>query len=197
MAASARELARLVGEIRSCRICADVLEPNPVLQVSRTARLLIASQAPGLRVHKTGLTFNDASGDRLRDWMGVDRETFYDVSWVSITGMAFCFPGYDTKGGDLPPPRICAEHWRTRLMAALPQPKLCLLVGSYAQTWHLGAETKSNMTETVKAWREYDPRFVPLPHPSWRNNGWLKNNPWFERELLPELRKRVRLVLSS
>ncbi len=197
MTAPPRELARLVKEIRACRICADILEPNPVVHVSATARLLIASQAPGLRVHKTGISFNDASGDRLRDWMGVDRETFYDKSRIAITGMAFCFPGYDDKGGDLPPPRICAQHWRRRLMAALPPPKLLLPVGSYAMTWHLGDTAKSNMTETVKAWRDYAPALIPLPHPSWRNNGWLKQNPWFETELLPYLRKRVRQVLSS
>ncbi|MBS0470904.1 MAG: uracil-DNA glycosylase family protein [Proteobacteria bacterium] len=196
MTATPRALARLVAEIRACRICADILEPNPVLQVSHTARLLIASQAPGLRVHQTGLTFNDASGDRLRDWMGVDRATFYDVRRVSITGMAFCFPGYDENGSDLPPPKICAQHWRTRLMDALPSQQVTLLVGSYAQTWHLGDRVKSNMTETVKAWREYRPRFIPLPHPSWRNNGWLKKNPWFEAELVPYLRRSVRRALS-
>lgn len=197
MTATPRELARLVAEIRACRICADILEPNPVLQVSHTARLLIASQAPGLRVHQTGLTFNDASGDRLRDWMGVDRATFYDAKRVSITGMAFCFPGYDANGSDLPPPKICAQHWRARLMDALPPQQVTLLVGSYAQTWHLGDKAKSNMTETVKAWREYRPRFIPLPHPSWRNNGWLKKNPWFEAELIPYLRRSVRRALSS
>jgi uracil-DNA glycosylase len=197
MGGSPRELARLLREIRACRICADILEPNPVLQVSRTARLLIASQAPGLRVHQTGLTFNDASGDRLRDWMGVDRATFYDERRVAITGMAFCFPGYDDNGSDLPPPKICAQHWRRRLLDALPPIPLTLLVGSYAQTWHLGDAAKSNMTETVKAWREYRPRFIALPHPSWRNNGWLKKNPWFERELIPYLRRSVRRALSS
>ena len=197
MTASPRELARLVAGIRACRICADILDPHPVLQVSPTARLMIASQAPGLRVHKTGLTFNDASGDRLRDWMGVDRATFYDAKRVAVTGMAFCFPGYDDNGGDLPPPKICAQHWRVRLLDALLPMKLILLVGSYAQTWHLGEAAKSNMTDTVKAWRDYGPRFIPLPHPSWRNNGWLKKNPWFERELLPVLRRRVRRSLSS
>jgi uracil-DNA glycosylase len=196
MAASSRTLARLVGEIRACRICADILEPRPVLQVSHTARLLVASQAPGLRVHQTSLTFNDASGDRLRDWMGIDRATFYDEKRVAVTGMAFCFPGYDENGSDRPPPRICAQHWRRRLLDALPPMPLTLLVGSYAQTWHLGDAAKSNMTETVKAWRDYRPRFIPLPHPSWRNNGWLKKNPWFEHELIPYLRRSVRRVLS-
>jgi uracil-DNA glycosylase len=195
--AAARQLAALVADIRACRICADILEPNPVLRVSSTARLMIASQAPGLRVHKTGLPFNDPSGDRLRAWMGIDRETFYDAKRVAVTGMAFCFPGYDAAGADRPPPKICAQHWRARLMDALPPAKLTLLVGSYAQTWHLGEAAKSTMTETVRAWREYAPRYIPLPHPSWRNNGWLKKNPWFERELLAYLQKRVRRALSS
>lgn len=197
MAGSPRELARLVKDIRACRICADILEPNPVIHVGPTARILIASQAPGLRVHKTGISFNDPSGDRLRDWMGVTRDEFYDKAHISITGMAFCFPGYDKNGADLPPPKICARHWRRRLMDNLPPMKLALLVGSYAQTWHLGDAAKSNMTETVKAWRDYTPRYVPLPHPSWRNNGWLKKNPWFERDLVPYLRKSVRRLLSS
>jgi uracil-DNA glycosylase len=197
MTANARELTRLVAEIRACRICADILEPRPIVRVSTTAKLMIASQAPGLRVHKSGLSFDDPSGDRLRDWMGVDRETFYDERRVAITGMAFCFPGYDDKGADLPPPRVCAQHWRERLLEAAPDFRVILLVGSYAQAWHLGEDAKSNMTETVRAWRDYTPRFIPLPHPSWRNNGWLKQNPWFERELLPYLRTRVRRVLSS
>jgi uracil-DNA glycosylase len=197
MIVAPRELARLVAEIRACRICADILEPNPVVRVSATAKLLIAGQAPGLRVHKSGLPFNDASGERLRAWLGTDSDTFYDQSRVAIAGMAFCFPGYDAKGGDRPPPRVCAQHWRARLLEQLPDIKLTLLVGSYAQAWHLGETAKSNMTETVKAWRDYAPRYVPLPHPSWRNNGWLKQNPWFERELLPSLRRRVRRVLSS
>jgi uracil-DNA glycosylase len=197
MTGSTRELARLVRDIRACRICADILEPNPVVHVGHTARLLIASQAPGLRVHQTGLSFNDPSGDRLRDWMGVDRATFYDRKGIAITGMAFCFPGYDEAGADKPPPKICAQHWRRRLLDQLPNIELTLLVGSYAQTWHLGDAAKSNMTETVRAWRDYRPLFIPLPHPSWRNNAWLKKNPWFERELLPYLRRSVRRVLSS
>jgi uracil-DNA glycosylase len=192
-----RALARLVTEIRDCRICADILEPNPVLHVSRTARIMVASQAPGLRVHQTGLSFNDASGDRLRDWMGVDRATFYDEKRIALAGMAFCFPGYDKNGSDLPPPKICAQHWRRRLLDLLPEIKLTLLVGSYALDWHLGDAAKSNMTETVKAWRDYGPRYIPLPHPSWRNNAWLKKNPWFEAELVPYVRRRVRRLLSA
>jgi uracil-DNA glycosylase len=197
MTATARQLAALVNDIRTCRICADILEPNPVVRVSHTARLLIAGQAPGMRVHKTGLPFNDASGDRLRGWMGIDRETFYDTRRIAIAGMAFCFPGYDAAGADRPPPRICAQHWRARLMDALPPMKSTLLVGSHAQAWHLGEGAKSTMTETVRAWRDFAPRHIPLPHPSWRNNGWLKKNPWFDAELVPYLRKRVRSALSS
>jgi uracil-DNA glycosylase len=189
-------LNKLVAEIRACRICEAILTPRPVLHVSKTAKLCIASQAPGLRVHNTGISFNDASGDRLRAWMGVDRDTFYDESRVALTGMAFCFPGYDANGSDLPPPKICAATWRTRLFAALPQFETVLLVGSYAQDWHLGERAKSNMTDTVKAWREYAPRYIPMPHPSWRNNGWLKKNPWFEEELLPYLQRRVRRLVS-
>jgi uracil-DNA glycosylase len=189
-------LNKLVAEIRACRICEAILDPRPIIHVSKNAKICIASQAPGLRVHKTGISFNDPSGDRLRDWMGVDRDTFYDDSRVALTGMAFCFPGYNAQGHDLPPPKICAATWRTRLFAALPQFETILLVGSYAQDWHLGERRKSNMTETVKAWREYAPRLIPMPHPSWRNNGWLKQNPWFAEELLPYLRRRVRRLVS-
>jgi uracil-DNA glycosylase len=197
MTATVRRLAALVSDIRACRICADILEPNPVVRVSATMRILIAGQAPGLRVHKSGVPFTDASGDRLRAWMGVDSDTFYDQSRVGVAAMAFCFPGYDAAGADRPPPRICAQHWRARLMEQLPGVGLTLLVGSSAQAWHLGEAAKSNMTETVRAWRGYGSRHIPLPHPSWRNNGWLKKNPWFETELLPVLRRRVRQVLSS
>jgi uracil-DNA glycosylase len=188
----------LLKDIRACRICAEYLPHGvrPIVRASSTARLAIVSQAPGMLVHKTGLSFNDPSGDRLRDWLQMDRETFYDESRVAIIGMAFCFPGYDANGGDKPPRKECAPRWQEPLFAALPKFKLTLLVGSYAQNWHLGDRVKANMTETVAAWREYAPRYIPLPHPSWRNNGWLKKNPWFERDLLPYLRKRVRAVLK-
>ncbi|HEY4114775.1 MAG TPA: uracil-DNA glycosylase family protein [Rhizomicrobium sp.] len=165
--------------------------------MGETARLLIASQAPGLRVHETGLSFNDASGDRLRDWMGVDRDTFYDESKVALAAMAFCFPGYDAQGHDLPPRKECAAKWRERLLKSRPQFKTTLLVGSYAQAWHLKDRVKANMTATVAAWRQCAPQYIPLPHPSWRNNGWLKKNPWFETELLPYLRRRVRQLLRE
>ena len=192
-----RELARLLKDIRGCRICEARLDPRPVLHVSTSARILIVGQAPGQRVHKSGVSFDDPSGERLREWMGIDRDTFYDETRVAIAAMAFCFPGYDADGADRPPPRICAATWRKPLIAALPNVKLTLLVGSYAQSWHLGDAAKSNMTQTVKAWRDYAPRYIPLPHPSWRNNGWLKQNPWFESDLLPHLRRRLRRLLSS
>jgi uracil-DNA glycosylase len=192
------ELDRLLEEIRACRVCADHLPHGvrPVLRASATARLAIISQAPGIRVHKTGLSFNDPSGDRLRSWMAIDRDTFYDESRVAIVPMGFCFPGYDATGGDRPPRLECARLWQQRLFERLPDFRLTLLVGSYAQAWHLGVEGKAGMTETVTLWRSYLPRYIALPHPSWRNNAWLKKRPWFERELVPYLRKRVREVLS-
>jgi uracil-DNA glycosylase len=193
----AENLNKLLAEIRACRICEQILDPRPVLHVTKKSKLMIASQAPGLRVHKSGISFDDTSGDRLRAWMGVDRETFYDDSKIALAGMAFCFPGYDAFGGDKPPPKVCAAHWRTRLLAARPPFELTLLVGSYALDWYLGDKKRENMTETVRAWRDYAPRYIALPHPSWRNNGWLKKNPWFETELLPYLRRRVQRVLSS
>jgi uracil-DNA glycosylase len=191
------KLDRLLADIRACRICEAFLEPRPVLRASMTARLCIVSQAPGMRVHETGLSFNDRSGDRLREWMGVDRETFYDVSRIAVVGTAFCFPGYDGKGGDKPPRRECAAAWQKPLFDALPEFELTLLVGSYAQAGHPGERAKANTTETVRAWRTYGPRYIPLPHPSWRNTGWLRKNPWFEAELLPVLKRRVRRVLRS
>ena len=197
------KLDRLTADIRSCRICVESPlkaplphEPRPVLRVSRKARMCIVGQAPGTRVHASGTPFTDPSGDRLRDWMGVTSEEFYDVSRLAIVPMGFCFPGLDAKGGDLPPRRECAEAWRAQLFALLPQIELTLLVGQYAQAWHLGAARKENLTATVTAWREYGPRFIPLPHPSWRNNAWIRKNPWFEAELLPVLRREVRRLMG-
>lgn len=189
-------LSSLLSDIRACRICEAHLEPRPVVRASAAAKLLIVGQAPGLRVHESGLSFDDRSGERLRDWMGIDRDAFYDERRVAIAGMAFCFPGYDAHGHDKPPRRECAVHWRKRLLDALPQFELTLLIGGHAQAWHLGEAARPTMTETVKAWRATGPRYIPLPHPSWRNSGWLKKNPWFEDELLPHLRRRVRRVLS-
>lgn len=188
----------LSQEITACRACADAFAetrtrhaPRPVAWLSATAPILIAGQAPGMRVHESGVPFDDRSGDRLRDWMGVDSATFYDRTRVAIMPMAFCFPGYDAKGGDLPPPKRCAELWRARALAAMPQIRLTLLVGGYAQKWTLRKRAHKTLTETVAHWRDYGPNIIPLPHPSWRNTGWLKKNPWFEAETLPVLRDRI------
>ncbi len=195
-------LDRLTKEIRACRVCVEnprkvplPHEPRPVLRVSATARICIAGQAPGTRVHASGVPFTDRSGDRLRDWMGVSEEEFYDTSRVAIVPMGFCFPGQDAKGSDLPPRPECAAHWRARLFDHLPQIDLFLLVGQYAQGWHLGAAKRKSLTETVTNWREYGPGAIPLPHPSWRNNAWIRKNPLFESELLPVLKREVRARL--
>jgi uracil-DNA glycosylase len=197
-------LDKLAAEIRACRICVEhpqgkplPHEPRPVLRVSRTARICLAGQAPGTKVHASGMPFTDASGDRLRDWMGVTSDEFYDTSKIAIVPMGFCFPGQDAKGGDLPPRRECAPHWRARLFAEMPQVELTLLIGQYAQGWHLGEATKGSLTETVAAWRSYLPRAIPLPHPSWRNNGWIRKNPWFETEVLPMLRMEIRRLIGK
>lgn len=197
MASAPPSLDALLADIRACRACAGELEhePRPVVWVRPTTRILICGQAPGRRVHESGLPFDDASGDRLRDWMGVDRKTFYEHPAIGVAAMAFCFPGTNPKGGDYPPPARCAALWRPRLLAALPQVELTLLVGGYAQAWALGAAAKANMTETVRAWREYAPQRLPTPHPSWRNTAWLRRNPWFEAEVTPYLRQRVREIL--
>ncbi len=188
----------LLARISACRICADRFaatetahEPRPVVRVSPGARILIAGQAPGARVHASGLPFDDPSGDRLRDWMGVDRPTFYDQSRIAVVPMAFCFPGYDARGSDLPPPPVCAKTWRAQVLAALPRVGLTLLVGQYAQRWHLGARRAHSLTETVRNWRAYGPALLPVPHPSWRNTAGLKKNPWFAEEVLPWLRAEV------
>jgi uracil-DNA glycosylase len=164
------------------------------LQASSTARLCIVGQAPGVRVHASGRPFTDPSGERLRAWLGLDAETFYDAARVAVIPMGFCFPGAK-DGADLPPRKECAPLWRERLFAALPRIETFVLVGVYGQRWHLGERAKQSMTETVAAWREYAPRYFPTPHPSWRNNAWLKRNAWFETELLPVLRRRVAAVV--
>jgi uracil-DNA glycosylase len=192
-------LPELLDEIRACRACAGELphEPRPVVFLRPQVRLLICGQAPGRRVHESGLPFTDASGDRLRQWMGVDSETFYGRPEIGVAAMAFCFPGTNPKGGDYPPPPRCAKLWREPLLEHLPKVELTLLVGGYAQAWALGDRAKANMTETVHAWRDYAPDYLPLPHPSWRNTGWLKRNPWFEAEVTPYLRQRVREILCG
>ena len=191
-------LLALLDEIAACRACAGELphEPRPVVFVRPQVRLLICGQAPGRRVHESGLPFTDASGDRLRQWMGIDAATFYGRPEIGVAAMAFCFPGTNPKGGDYPPPPRCAQLWRPKLLAQLPGVELTLLVGGYAQDWALGGKTKGNMTETVRAWREYAPACLPLPHPSWRNTAWLKRNPWFEAEVTPYLRQRVQEMLA-
>ena len=192
-------LQAVLSDIAACRACAPELphEPRPVVRVSRETRLLICGQAPGRRVHESGTPFTDPSGDRLRAWMGVDADTFYGRREIGVAAMAFCFPGTNPKGGDFPPPPRCASLWRARLLAELPKVELTLLVGSYAQAWALGDRMKANMTETVRAWRDYAPAFLPLPHPSWRNTAWLRRNPWFEAEVIPFLRRRVEGIVGS
>jgi uracil-DNA glycosylase len=184
---------RLFAEIRGCTRCAAELPrgPRPVLRGLPSARLLIISQAPGTRVHETGLSFNDRSGDRLRQWLGIDREAFYDENRVAILPMGFCYPGRHPQGGDLPPRPECAPLWHRRALAAWPGIALTLLVGSYAIDYYLAGREKPTMTETVRAWRDYLPDYLPLPHPSWRTMVWEKRNPWFGAEVLPELRRRV------
>jgi uracil-DNA glycosylase len=188
------ELERVLRDARACRVCAADLPlgPRPIVRARATARLLIVGQAPGTRVHETGIPWNDPSGDRLRDWLDVDKEAFYDQDRIAIVPMGFCYPGRNPRGGDNPPRPECAPLWHPPLLAALPAVGLTLLVGLYAQRRYLGARRRNNLTETVRAWADYGPVYMPLPHPSWRNTAWLKRNPWFEVELLPELRARVR-----
>ncbi len=183
----------LLKDIRACTACADDLphDPRPVLRASTSARICIVGQAPGTRVHASGIPFDDPSGHRLRDWLGVDRDTFYDESRIAIVPMGFCFPGLDAKGGDKPPLRRCAKLWRKQLFETLGKIDFTVIIGTYAQAWHLGTERKKTVTETVAAWREYMPSAITLPHPSWRNNTWLKKNPWFEADVLPVLRAEV------
>ena len=195
-------MENLTRDIRACRLCAEEFAatatahaPRPIVWFSPTARILIAGQAPGLRVHESGLPFNDPSGDRLRDWMGVDRETFYDKKRLAIVPMAFCFPGYDAKGSDLPPPKRCAAQWHERVMAGLDKVRLTVLVGGYAHRWHW--RVKTGVTETVRGWRAHAPQAFPLPHPSWRNTAWLKKNQWFEGDVLPALRDAVQEALEG
>lgn len=192
-------LAGLLAEIAACRICADVLPlgPRPVLQAGAQARLFICGQAPGTRVHETGVPFNDPSGDRLRDWMGIDRDRFYDPAMVSIIPMGFCYPGRNARGGDNPPRPECARAWHDRLFASLPKPALKLVIGRYAHDYHLGGRTGKTLAETVRNWRDFGPDVIPLPHPSPRNMNWFRRNPWFEAEVIPELRARVARILGN
>ncbi|WP_460086629.1 uracil-DNA glycosylase family protein [Roseibium sp. LAB1] len=200
----------LATDVRACRICVEKPEksalphaPRPVLQVSGTARLCVCGQAPGTRVHQSGRPFTDPSGDRLRSWMGIGEDIFYDAGRLAIVPMGFCFPGLDAKGGDLPPRPECRKAWHDRLFAAMPQVELVLVIGQYAQAYHLGANRQKSLTETVSNWRQHferqehgKPAVLPLPHPSWRNNAWLRKNPWFETELLPVLRDEVQRLVK-
>ncbi len=186
------EVTALLEEVRACTLCARDLPnaPRPVLRMQKTARILVAGQAPGRRVHDTGIPFNDPSGERLRAWMGMDRDAFYDEARMAIIPMGFCYPGTG-KSGDFPPRPECAQQWRVRLLAQLPGLELTLAIGQYAIAYHLKGRAQKNLTETVRHWRDYWPEVLPLPHPSPRNNLWLKKNPWFEEEVIPALRARV------
>lgn len=194
-----KEYKKLIKEVRDCSICMPHLPmgPNPVFRINPKAKILVAGQAPGIRVHKTGIPFNDPSGVRLREWMGIGEDVFYDEEKVAIIPMAFCYPGTGERG-DLPPRKECAETWRSGLISYLPQLELTLAIGMYAINWHLKVSKKKTLTETVRAYKEYLPNGVlPLPHPSPRNNIWLKRNPWFEEEVVSELRSRINSILSS
>lgn len=188
----------LLSEVRACRICADKLahEPRPVLRASPAARLLIVGQAPGRRVHETGIPWNDPSGDLLREWLQLTREQFYDEANIAIIPAGLCYPGTE-QGSDLPPRPECAPQWHPRLRAALPRIELTLLIGQYAQRYYLGNSCKRTLAETVAAWRDYAPAYLPLPHPSPRNRLWLKKNPWFERDILPVLRQKTYSILQA
>ncbi len=186
----------LLSEVRACTICEGLpLGPRPILQASAMARVLLVGQAPGRITHEKGRPFDDPSGERLRDWLGVDRATFYDPRRFAIIPMGFCYPGTG-KGGDLPPRPECAPAWRQRLLAALEQVELTLVIGQYAHDWHLGAAKRKTLRETVAAWREFWPDRLPLPHPSPRNIRWFRQNPWFEADILPELKTRVGELIS-
>lgn len=187
-----KDLDTLLKAVRSCRVCEAHLPlgPRPVLQAGTSARILVVGQAPGTRVHASGIPWDDASGDRLSSWTGLDKARFYDPSQVAIIPMGYCYPGRG-QGGDLPPRRECADLWLDLLLARLPHIELTLLIGLYAQRHFLGRRRKGTLTETVKAWREFAPDFIPLPHPSPRNTPWFQRHPWFEQDLLPALKKRI------
>lgn len=195
---SKQRFSTLIQQVSDCTLCAAHLPlgPKPVFRADPRALILVAGQAPGRRVHETGIPFNDPSGDRLRLWMGLSREQFYDVERVAILPMGFCYPGTG-KSGDLPPRPECAPQWRHQLLAQLPHIQLVLAIGQYAQAWHLGSDRKKNLTETVRHWRDYWPALLPLPHPSPRNNRWLSQNPWFEAEVVPLLQQQVKALLTT
>ena len=197
MSQKTASLKLLLKEVRACTLCAEDLVDGvrPVIQANETARVLVAGQAPGSKVHATGIPFDDPSGERLREWMNIDAQTFYDESKVALVPMGFCYPGKG-RSGDLPPRPVCAQTWRTPILDALPNIKLILVIGQYAQAWHLD-KVEKNLTETVRAYRNYPPNILPLPHPSPRNNIWLRRNAWFGEQVLPELRLRVEAALAD
>lgn len=186
-----KDISAQLTAVRACTLCEELaLGPKPILQLDPKAKVLIAGQAPGRKTHYKGIPFDDPSGDRLRDWMGIDREAFYDESRIAILPMAFCYPGTG-KAGDLAPPVQCAQRWRKELLALLPNIELTLVIGQYALDWHLGNRSHNTVTDTVGQWQNYWPELLPMPHPSPRNNRWLKTNPWFAKEVLPVLKQKV------
>ncbi len=189
------DISSLLSDVRACKLCNDlVLGPKPIFQLNPKAKILIAGQAPGRKTHLKGIPFDDPSGERLRDWMGIDCDTFYNDSAIAILPMAFCYPGTG-KSGDLPPPTQCTEQWRAQLLELLPNIKLTLVIGQYALDWHLASKQQRTLTETVSQWQNHWPEILPMPHPSPRNNRWLKNNPWFAKDVLPKLKKQVAVLL--
>ncbi len=193
-----QKLKDLETEIAACTICSAHLPlgPRPVVRVKPAARIVIIGQAPGTRVHESGVPWDDKSGDRLREWMGVDNTVFYDSPRIAIMPMGFCYPGREEKGGDSPPRPECAPQWHGRCLEQMPQISLTLLVGQYAQATYLGKNRYRTLTETVRNGHEFGPRFLPTPHPSWRSTGWMTKNPWFEADILPELQARIRNLLA-
>lgn len=194
---SAETLDALLTRIRACAVCEAQLPlgPRPVLRASETARILIVGQAPGTKVHESGIPWNDPSGDRLREWLDLDKDTFYDETRIAIVPSGFCYPGRYERGGDLPPRPECAPLWHDPLRARMPEIAVTLLVGQYAQWHYLGKRRGKTLTETVMRWRDFAPDYFPTPHPSWRSTNWLRKNPWFEAEALPDLRARVHALL--
>lgn len=199
MIQTAETLPALLARVRQCDVCTQHLPlgPRPVVCAAPSARLLIIGQAPGTKVHETGIPFNDRSGERLRDWLGLNADAFYDVSNVAIMPTGFCYPGRDLKGGDMPPRPECAPLWHRPILSHLKNVELTLLVGMYAQKTVLGPKMHRTMTETIRAWQSFAPDILPLPHPSWRTLNWARKNPWFEAEVLPVLKSRVQAVLAA
>lgn len=199
MRQATESLPALLARVGACTLCAAHLPlgPRPVVRARPSARLLIIGQAPGTRVHETGVPWNDPSGDRLRDWLGLDGGTFYDTDRIAIVPTGFCYPGRDPRGGDMPPRPECAPAWHAQILAHLKHLELTLLVGMHAQAYYLGSRRMATMTETVRAWRSYGPAVMPTPHPSWRTTAWVRKNPWFEAELLPSLRHRVAKIMKT